>query len=254
MTDRNSVDTEAQESNREVISRRQVLVGATALGFAGVGASTLPSLGTANSGPTEFSVTIENIGGPETVNGSPFVISPGAFASHKNGAPIFSKGAPERNNGLEEVAEDGTPGRLAGVLENAALVYESGTFGEGPLTPGSESSYTFSVEAKPPYEYLSLVTMFVQSNDLFYAIGGHGGIDLFDGNEAIEGDVTSHLRLWDAGTEINEQPGHGQNQAPRQKGAGLGLVERGTIVPIKDVNGYDYPNVTDVLTVTVDVE
>ena len=57
------------------------------------------------------------------------------------------------------------------------------------------------------------------------------------------------MSLWDAGTEINEEPGVGENQPQRQRGAGVGLVERGTVAPIEDVNGYDYPKTEDVLKV-----
>lgn len=41
------------------------------------------------------------------------------------------------------------------------------------------------------------------------------------------------------------------DQVQRQRGAGVGLVERGTVAPIETVNGYDYPAVGAVLTVTL---
>jgi hypothetical protein len=75
---------------------------------------------------------------------------------------------------------------------------------------------------------------------------GDGG-----GMAPVAGDVTDHVGLWDAGTEVNEEPGVGPNQAQRQRGAGVGLVERGTVVPIEAVNGYAYPAVSDVLRVRV---
>lgn len=253
MTDPNAEDGGRQHPTSDrTVSRRSVLAGTTAVGLGAISAASLPSLGAATTDPTTFSVTIENIGGGDTVNGTPFVLSPGAFASHKRGEPMFSDDEPERHNGLEEIAEDGAPGRLAADLDASDLVHDSGAFGRGPIGPGG--SYEFSVEAHGPYRYLSLVTMFVQSNDLFYTLGGPGGLRLFDGDTPIEGDVTTHVGLWDAGTEINEHPGHGQNQAPRQSSAGIGLVERGTVVSIDDVNGYEYPAVTDVLKVTLSVD
>jgi len=71
--------------------------------------------------------------------------------------------------------------------------------------------------------------MFVQSNDLFYAPNGQG-IALFDdqGNP-IDADVSQYLSLWDAGTEVDEEPGTGPNQAPRQNGP-TGKDENGKVV------------------------
>ena len=52
-------------------------------------------------------------------------------------------------------------------------------------------------------DYLSFATMFVQSNDLFYAPSDRG-IALFPNGLALEGDITDLVELWDAGTEFNE--------------------------------------------------
>jgi len=41
------------------------------------------------------------------------VTGPPLYAVHSADEPIFSSGEPERDNGLEEIAEDGMPGRLA---------------------------------------------------------------------------------------------------------------------------------------------
>ena len=60
--------------------------------------------------------------------------------------------------------------------------------------------------------------MYVQSNDLFLS-PGDTGIALFaDDGLPISGDITAQIGLWDAGTEVNEEPGVGANQAPRQAG------------------------------------
>ncbi|MFB6155163.1 MAG: spondin domain-containing protein [Haloferacaceae archaeon] len=244
-------------------TRRTFLVGAAAAGGA-LALGGLPALGAADAEATTFTVRIENIADQTgttldpsgDVSGVPVVLSPGAFAVHSNGEPMFTSGEPERNNGLEEVAEDGDPTRLIEALGADDRVAQAGAFttpegamGPGPLTPGN--AYEFEIQARPPAQYLSLVTMFVQSNDLFYALGGAGGFDLFDGSDPASGDVTSAVGLWDAGTEVNEEPGAGENQAPRQGGPGVGLVERGTVAPIEEVNGYDYPPVEGVLSVTL---
>ena len=109
--------------------------------------------------------------------------------------------------------------------------------------PGS--SYTFTVDAVPG-DMLSFGTMFVQSNDLFYAPSGNG-IALFNGSLGVSGDVTSQIMLWDAGTESNERPGVGVNQAPRQSGPNTGDDEGGN-VRLED-DAYDYPS--PVLRVTI---
>jgi hypothetical protein len=255
--------TDSTEQGSTLLSRRTFLAGAAAAGGA-MAMGGLPAIGAADQEATTFTIRIENISGTTgttldpsgDASGVPVVLSPGAFAVHRRGMPIFTEGEPERDNGLEEIAEDGMPGRLAESLAMDDTVAQAGAFatpvgadGPGPLPPGM--AYEFEFQAEPPAQYLSLVTMFVQSNDLFYALGGDGGMAVFDGMEPKSGDVTSQLGLWDAGTEINEEPGAGENQAPRQSGAGVGLVERDTVVPIEDVNGYDYPAAEDVVSVTL---
>ncbi|MEM7568201.1 MAG: spondin domain-containing protein, partial [Pseudomonadota bacterium] len=126
---------------------------------------------------------------------------------------------PDRGLGLEGIAEDGAAGMQAANLYEElsttgdVFAVPAGASGPGPLTPGN--AYEFVIAAKPGSK-LSLATMYVQSNDLFYA-PGEAGIDLFDmdGNP-ISGDITDQLELWDAGTEENQYPGVGADQAPRQ--------------------------------------
>ena len=249
-----------------MVGRRRLLAGSAAFGVAVVLGS-VPSLGAADREPTAFACEIDNVSdetgttidpsGP--TNGVPVVLSPGAFAVHTRGHPIFSAGEPERDNGLEEIAEDGSPARLVSHLQDESRVVQTGAFttpvgagGPGVLPPGQ--TYRFEFEAERPATYLSAVTMFVQSNDLFYVLGGETGLRLYEGKDPVTGDVTDSVELWDAGTEINEEPGKGANQAPRQAGAGVGLVERGTVARIETVNGYDYPPAQDVVRVTLSVD
>jgi hypothetical protein len=49
------------------------------------------------------------------------------------------------------------------------------------------------------------------------------------------GDVTSQVILWDAGTELNQEPGIGADQGPRQKGANTGKAENGGVRNVKDL-------------------
>jgi hypothetical protein len=64
--------------------------------------------------------------------------------------------------------------------------------------------------------------------------------------------VTDQVTLWDAGTEVNEEPGAGPNQAPRQSGPDTGDEEMAGVRPIAEVDdGFSYPAVADVIGVTV---
>src|SRR5262245_9011429 len=77
--------------------------------------------------------------------------------------------------------------------------------------------------------------MFAQSNDLFYA-PREEGIGLFDASgKPVAGDITSQILLWDAGTEVNEEPGLGPNQAPLQPAPNTGPAEHGVVRPISEV-------------------
>lgn len=113
------------------------------------------------------------------------------------------------------------------------------------MGPGSTYSFTFDAGKG---HYLSFATMFVQSNDLFYA-PSTDGIALYNtSGDPVTGDITVMVDLWDAGTEVNEEPGTGQNQAPRQSGPNTGMTEGGNVVMIADVNdGFSYPMDEDVL-------
>ncbi|MEA5386984.1 spondin domain-containing protein [Haloarculaceae archaeon H-GB11] len=235
------------------------------------GAAGLSSAGTLDTGvaqhrpATTFTVRVENVSDDSTLTTTldgddaeqPVPLSPGAYAVHRQGEPIFSRGEPERNNGLEEIAEDGNPERLSESLADDDLVSESDVFDTpvegdeaGPIGP--DEAYEFSVTAQHPSMFLSLVTMFVPSNDLYYAVGGATGVRLFERGSPVSGTLT--VGLWDAGTEINEEPGVGENQVQRQRGPGVGLVERGTVAPIDAVNGYEYPDPSEVIEVTVTPE
>ncbi len=58
--------------------------------------------------------------------------------------------------------------------------------------------------------------MFVQSNDWFYSFSGGIGLQPFNDETPVTGDVTSALELYDAGTEADTPPGTGPDQKPVQ--------------------------------------
>jgi len=180
-------------------------------------------------------------------------IAPGVFAVHTGSSVLFMAGGSDRGEGLEALAEDGDPSGLAGAVAVRSGVIESGVFstpdgaaGPAPAFPGD--AYVFTVTGMPG-DRLSFATMLVQSNDLFFA-PAEAGVALFDSAGNPEsGDITGMVLLWDAGTETNEVPGVGPNQAPRQSGADTGDTENGTVRQLND--GYLYPDTDQVIRVTI---
>ena len=187
------------------------------------------------------------------VNG---VLAPGVWAVHSVAEPLFTDGAADRGDGLEGLAEDGNAADLAAVLADQSGVAGSGVFntpvgadGSGPAEPGA--SYEFTISARPG-AWLSFATMFVQSNDLFYA-PDDTGIALWDADgNALDGDITSQILLWDAGTEVNQAPGIGPDQAPRQSGPNTGADEGGVVQVVDD--GFSYPATGNVIRVTISAQ
>ena len=179
--------------------------------------------------------------------------APGVWAVHTGANPLFTAGQPDRGQGLEALAEDGDPSTLDKALTDQKGVISSGAFNTpvgaaepGALLPGH--AYAFSFEAAPG-DYVSFATMFVQSNDLFYGPNGRG-IALFgsDGTP-IRGNVTDQVLLWDTGTEVNQAPGFGPDQAPRQAGPNSGADEQGRVHVVSD--GFSYPATAGTIRVTI---
>lgn len=202
-----------------------------------------------------FKVRIENISNSEGLaaeDGSkyPFALSPGMFIV-TNDKMNFFKAGKKANIGLEAQAEDGNPEILSKALLTEVGSTNMGIFNmpvgadkAAPILPGGSYEFTFTAEVG---QKLNFITMYGQSNDLFYA--PEKAIDLFVKGEALNGDITNKLVLWDAGTEVNQAPGIGDNQAPRQKAANTGTDEKEVVRVVTD--GFSYPNTKDVLKVTI---
>jgi hypothetical protein len=168
--------------------------------------------------PHTFVVTIENRTGDTDV---PTPLAPGVAVAHGRGSAILAEGA-TATAGLEALAEDGSPDTYAEETGGFAFAVPDGGSAPAPALPGE--SYVFEVTATDGH-VLTFATMFVQSNDWFFA-PGPDGIALFDedGNP-LSGDVTDQILLWDAGTEADQTPGEGADQAPRQAGPDTGDVD-----------------------------
>jgi hypothetical protein len=178
-------------------------------------------------------------------------LSPGAAAVHSSAVDFFEVGA-AASDGIEGIAEDGDPSAavaglagVSGIRSVEAFNTPVGASAPAPIGPGGR--YRFEVEAAPG-ERLSLATMYVQSNDWLLA-PNPDGIALFDASgRPISGDVSDQILLWDAGTEADEEPGVGLNQAPRQSGPDTGEAEGGVI---REISSGAFPPASEVIRVTV---
>ncbi|MEZ5831445.1 MAG: spondin domain-containing protein [Dongiaceae bacterium] len=220
--------------------RRIVVAG---LGAAVMTAFSLGALGATTDGTTTFTIKIVNVSKDDTLQlpGGAAVkapIAPGVYlVDHM--ASVFVPGRPATAE-LQALAEDGNFEPLQHALE-AEFGARAGMF-----APGLE----FTVTAKPG-DRLSFATMFVQSNDKFYAPAG-GSLALFDANgDPISGDLTTFIRLFDAGTEVDQRPGAGSDQAPRQKTANQGPDQGGVVAEAND--GFVYPAVGEVIHLEIEV-
>jgi hypothetical protein len=230
------------------MKHRRLLIGLTVLVFALISQFVIASeMRAQRSQATTFVVRVENISnadGQTAADGSrwPFAMSPGMFVLSEKRGLLFTEGK-RASKGLEMQAEDGKPDGLVSSLEmmhHAGALHgvfntPVGTTGPGPIGPGGAFEFNFKATSKTK---LQMTLMFGQSNDLFYAPEA-AGIALFDGKGSpISGDITDKLILWDAGTEVNEEPGVGPNQAPRQAGPNTGANENGVVHRAKDVRFY----------------
>jgi len=206
---------------------------------------------------TKFTIRIENITKPDAFTASNGVkwslaFSPGTAIVHTVKAPVFTAGKKDRGKGLEAQAEDGDPSMLAKSLAGvkgikSVTVFNTpvGASAPGPITPGA--AYEVTVSAVPG-DRLSLTLMMGQSNDWFYA-PAESGIELFKNGQAISAEITSQLVMWDAGTEVNQEPGIGSDQGPRQKASNTGKSENGPVHKIDD--GKTYSMAAKVMRITV---
>ena len=135
-----------------------------------------------------FKVTVTNI-----TSGVTF--TPIMVASHKAGVKLFTLGTPASVE-LEQVAEAGDLLALEASLRSNQKVLEVVDSG-APLPPGK--SVTLTVEARGPYDHVSVASMLVPTNDAFFAVNGADGPDFFKHT------VVYFSPAYDAGTEANDE-------------------------------------------------
>ncbi|UTW61941.1 spondin domain-containing protein [bacterium SCSIO 12741] len=171
-----------------------------------------------------------------------------ADAKKDDGSCMYSTPAAEKAT-FKVTLENVSPAR--DFMASGSFATPDGASAPGPAMPGNSYSFTFPAA---PGAKLSFATMYVQSNDLFFGASGDG-IELFNGSTPVTGDVTSQVLLIDAGTEVNQMPGTGADQAPRQSGPNTGAAENGTVREISMVNdGFTYGAVNTYINVILSDE
>ena len=212
-----------------------------------------------NSGSaTVFEVRIENLStGPigTASNGAPVFafLAPGIFLVHTSSAPAYSVGEALPANGFEAYAEDSDIGPLLDALrfvDDISLIGFFDDLGDGEAGfLGPQQSFRFVISASDTSDKLSVFLKYLESNDVFLGTSTEG-IALFDaGGNPISGDITASFALYDAGTEVNEEPAVGPNQPLRQPELNTGPPEGGLVRPVDD--GFAYPGVGATFRITI---
>lgn len=133
---------------------------------------------------------------------------------------------------------------------------KTGGASPGPLAPGD--AYDVAFTAGPSHR-LVFATMFGQSNDWFFA-PDPDGIALYASGTPISGDVTDQVYLWDAGTEVDEEPAVGPHTGPNQAMStdGPGAVDPNANVRkvaemamLSDGSTFQRPTVAEMILVTI---
>lgn len=125
----------------------------------------------------------------------------------------------------------------------------------GALSSGQAYELTITAGAK---QSVSFAAMLGESNDWFFAPGG-GGIALYDADGAPRGgDVTGEVLLWDAGTEVNEEPAVGASTGPQQAAPDQGAPDPdatvralGQTVALSGGGTFSMPAVDEMIHVTL---
>ena len=204
-------------------------------------------IGCGSSTDYYFTVKIENTSNTSNLF-SP--LAPGAWAVHEKDNLLFTE-EQTATNGLELLAEDGNPTTILAELQNDDKVIRFAKLSDEMIAPGN--AYSFTTKANEG-DYLSFATMFVKSNDLFFA-PPQEGLALFPNGTPLEGDITAKIRLWDCGTEDNQTPGDGDQQP--QVGSTTSGVPDPTPLGVRDKasfnDGHALPDVADLIRVTISV-
>lgn len=141
------------------------------------------------------------------------------------------------------------PGNAVITIENVGTpkdFVQSGTFGTGEeqtaILPGEVLSFTFHAGKG---QALMFATMYAYSNDLFFA-PENPGIKLFDNNgNAVTGNVSSHVKLWDNGTRVNQVPGMNVEHPGTAEARNVTKIDK------EDAQGNVFPEASELMEVSL---
>ena len=177
-----------------------------------------------------YAVTVTNLTRGET-------FTPIMVASHKKDTHVFTLGEPASTE-LAAIAEGGDFGPLSTALTDSGVAYDIATNGD-LLAPGA--STTIMVKMADDFEFVTVTSMMIPTNDGFIAVNG------------VKGPVKKHdakvimSPAYDAGSEMNDEncmhiPGpvcHGAGPSPETDGEGYVHIHAG-IHGIGDLASADY--------------
>jgi hypothetical protein len=182
------------------------------------------------------------------LTGWPTPISPGVYAVHDRAEPLYSLGLLDRGQGLERLAEDGNNSVLADAMIGVAaggMLADAGAFeipvgaaSRAPALPGQ--AFELAVQGLPG-DRVSFATMFGMSDDWFFATKPDG-IALFDPwGMPVDGDVSGDIAIYDAGTEIDQEPAIGPDTGPQQAAPNTGALDPVRLVREVPASSYGVP-------------
>ena len=178
-------------------------------------------------------------------------------------ASLAALGACGTDDTAPTATDPTTPTTFRLRIENIApwTVLKSGTHAtrtdgtQGPIGPGQAYEISFTAGRG---QKVSFASMLGQSNDWFFGPGPQG-IALYDaaGNPRA-GDVTSEVYLWDAGTEIDQEPAVGDATGPKQPNPEFGapdpiakVRQLGKVVTLTSGQAFTLPAISQMVRVTL---
>ncbi|MDA7632667.1 spondin domain-containing protein [bacterium] len=156
--------------------------------------------------PTLVSVTFQN----SAPDGGTFQ-TPVWIGIHNGSFDLFDLGG-SASEAMERLAEDGNTGVLSQSFDaSQAGKTQMTVISNGeipPFAPGDMATVTLELDANDPMDrYLSFASMVIPSNDAFVGNSDPKAYPIFDGEGNLLRDqiIISNLRVYDAGTEINDE-------------------------------------------------
>ena len=203
-----------------------------------------------------FRVRIQNVSPESDV---PTLFAPGVWVLHSEAGPLFTSGEADRDQGLEALAEDGDPTALAAYLRAQGLqagVFDTPVCADTPgLLPSGETvesgdSYEFEVTAsaatlifRSPPCLCSPTTCSLRPPDkespCSIKMARPSGCRM----------LPMSCSCGTRGTEANEEPGTGPNQAPASPCQHRPVRSERDVRPVDDES--EYPDIADLVRVYI---